>query len=164
MKAKCRKKQSFDHFYLALQAAVDGLGVALGPLPLLADELASGRLVMPLDGPRIDARGYWWVARREVADAPLVEQFAAGCRSRAIRLTWTSGVERECIRQSHPSAASSHIALQIEHPVFIGLRRMRFCLFAVFVELEHRFEHLVRVVDHLHQVHVIRIDEAHRHQ
>lgn len=30
---------------------------------------------MPLDGPRIDARGYWWVARREVADAPLVEQF-----------------------------------------------------------------------------------------
>lgn len=75
MKAKCRKKQSFDHFYLALQAAVDGLGVALGPLPLLADELASGRLVMPLDGPRLDARGYWWVARREVASAPIVEQF-----------------------------------------------------------------------------------------
>ncbi|VVD31522.1 protein of unknown function [Paraburkholderia dioscoreae] len=59
----------------ALQAAVDGLGVALGPLPLLADELLSGRLVVPLAGPRIDARGYWWVARREVAHAPLVEQF-----------------------------------------------------------------------------------------
>ncbi len=40
-------------------------------VPMLADELASGRLVMPLDGPRIDARGYWWVARREVAHAPL---------------------------------------------------------------------------------------------
>jgi LysR family transcriptional regulator, glycine cleavage system transcriptional activator len=75
VKAKCRKKQSFDHFYLALQAAVDGLGVALGPLPMLADELASGRLVMPLEGPLIDARGYWWVARREVAHAPLVDQF-----------------------------------------------------------------------------------------
>ena len=75
VKAKCRKKQSFDHFYLALQAAVDGLGVALGPLPMLADELASGRLVMPLDAPRTDARGYWWVARREVAHAPVVEQF-----------------------------------------------------------------------------------------
>lgn len=73
--AKCRKKQSFDHFYLALQAAVDGLGVALGPLPLLDDELASGRLVAPLAGPHLDARGYWWVARREVADAPLVAQF-----------------------------------------------------------------------------------------
>ncbi|HTR08291.1 MAG TPA: transcriptional regulator GcvA [Paraburkholderia sp.] len=75
VKAKCRKKQSFDHFYLALQAAVDGLGVALGPLPLLDDELASGRLVTPLAGPHLDARGYWWVARREVAQAPLVAQF-----------------------------------------------------------------------------------------
>jgi LysR family transcriptional regulator, glycine cleavage system transcriptional activator len=73
--ARCRKKQSFDHFYLALQAAVDGLGVALGPLPLLDEELASGRLVTPFDGPRLAARGYWWVARREVAHAPLVEQF-----------------------------------------------------------------------------------------
>lgn len=76
-KAKARKKQSFDHRYLAIQAAVDGLGVALGPLPLLADELASGRLVMPLAGPRIEANGYWWVARREVADAPLVAQFCS---------------------------------------------------------------------------------------
>lgn len=73
--AKCRKKQSFDHFYLALQAAVDGLGVALGPLQLLDDELASGRLVAPLAGPLHHARGYWWVARREVVQAPLVMQF-----------------------------------------------------------------------------------------
>ncbi|ALL68592.1 Transcriptional regulatory protein [Paraburkholderia caribensis MBA4] len=83
VKAKCRKKQSFDHFYLALQAAVDGLGVALGPLPLLDDELASGRLVTPLEGPRIDARGYWWVARREVANAPLVEQFCRWLEAQA---------------------------------------------------------------------------------
>jgi LysR family transcriptional regulator, glycine cleavage system transcriptional activator len=83
VKAKCRKKQSFDHFYLALQAAVDGLGVALGPLPLLDDELASGRLVMPLAGPRMHMRGYWWVARREVANAPLVEQFCRWLESQA---------------------------------------------------------------------------------
>lgn len=83
VKAKCRKKQSFDHFYLALQAAVDGLGVALGPLPLLDEELASGRLVTPLEGPRIDARGYWWVARREVANAPLVEQFCRWLEAQA---------------------------------------------------------------------------------
>lgn len=83
VKAKCRKKQSFDHFYLALQAAVDGLGVALGPLPLLDDELASGRLVTPLEAPRIDARGYWWVARREVANATLVEQFCRWLEAQA---------------------------------------------------------------------------------
>ncbi|CAM2196739.1 LysR family transcriptional regulator, glycine cleavage system transcriptional activator [Paraburkholderia kururiensis] len=83
VKVKCRKKQSFDHFYLVLQAAVDGLGVALGPLPLVADELASGRLVAPFAGPSIDARGYWWVARREVADAPLVEQFCRWLEAQA---------------------------------------------------------------------------------
>jgi LysR family glycine cleavage system transcriptional activator len=83
VKAKCRKKQSFDHFYLTLQAAVDGLGVALGPMPLIDDELASGRLVAPLEGPRIDARGYWWVARREVANAPLVEQFCRWLEAQA---------------------------------------------------------------------------------
>jgi LysR family glycine cleavage system transcriptional activator len=33
--------------------------------------------VVPLAGPRIDARGYWWIARHEVAQAPLVEQFCA---------------------------------------------------------------------------------------
>ncbi|WP_109480713.1 transcriptional regulator GcvA [Paraburkholderia sp. C35] len=83
IKAKCRKKQSFDHVYMALQAAVDGLGVALGPMPLLEDELVSGRLVMPLEGPRIAARGYWWVARREVANAPLVEQFCRWLEAQA---------------------------------------------------------------------------------
>ncbi|WP_179405420.1 transcriptional regulator GcvA [Burkholderia guangdongensis] len=74
---KNRKKQSFDHFYLALQAAVDGLGVALGPLPLIDDELASGRLVMPLAGPRIGTRTYWWITPLERANEPLVAQFCA---------------------------------------------------------------------------------------
>ncbi|WP_429500058.1 transcriptional regulator GcvA [Robbsia andropogonis] len=82
-KTKSRKRQSFDHFYLTLQAAVDGLGVALGPLPLIDDELASGRLVAPLAGPQRDARGYWWVARREVADAPLVVQFCRWLETQA---------------------------------------------------------------------------------
>ena len=54
-------RQRFDHFYLALQAASDGLGVVLGPTPLLADELASGRLVAPLPEPQVAAAGYCWV-------------------------------------------------------------------------------------------------------
>ncbi len=70
-----RRKQSFDHFYLALQAAVDGLGVALGPLPLIDDELASGRLVVPLDGPHVATRRYWWIAAREAP--PEVAKFCA---------------------------------------------------------------------------------------
>lgn len=40
-------EQYFDHFFFALQAAVNGLGTAIGPLPLVYDDLAAGRLIAP---------------------------------------------------------------------------------------------------------------------
>ncbi|HZZ10868.1 MAG TPA: transcriptional regulator GcvA [Paraburkholderia sp.] len=49
---------SFDHFYLTLQAAIDGIGVAMGPTALVADDLAAGRLVAPFAGPRLPSRSY----------------------------------------------------------------------------------------------------------
>lgn len=49
---------TFDHFYLTLQAAVDGIGVAMGPTALVADDLAAGRLITPFDGPRLPSRSY----------------------------------------------------------------------------------------------------------
>ena len=49
---------TFDHFYLALQAAVDGIGIAMGPTALIADDLAAGRLVIPFDHPRLPSRSY----------------------------------------------------------------------------------------------------------
>lgn len=39
--------QSFEHFYFTLQAAVAGLGVAIGPWRLVKDDLAAGLLVAP---------------------------------------------------------------------------------------------------------------------
>jgi LysR family transcriptional regulator, glycine cleavage system transcriptional activator len=38
----------FEHFYFSLQAAVAGLGVAIGPWHLVQDDLASGILTAPL--------------------------------------------------------------------------------------------------------------------
>ena len=38
----------FDHFYFSLQAAVAGLGMAMGPWHLVQDDLASGLLVARL--------------------------------------------------------------------------------------------------------------------
>ncbi|MDP9152968.1 MAG: transcriptional regulator GcvA [Pseudomonadota bacterium] len=49
---------TFDHFYLTLQAAIDGMGVAMGPTALVSDDLASGRLVTPFAGPRLPSRSY----------------------------------------------------------------------------------------------------------
>lgn len=58
---------TFDHFYLTLQAALDGLGVAMGPTALVADDLAAGRLVAPFPDISLPARSYFAylpVARR----------------------------------------------------------------------------------------------------
>jgi LysR family glycine cleavage system transcriptional activator len=49
---------TFDHFYLSLQAAADGAGVAMGPTALVADDLAAGRLVTPFTHPSLPSRNY----------------------------------------------------------------------------------------------------------
>jgi LysR family transcriptional regulator, glycine cleavage system transcriptional activator len=50
---------TFDHFYLTIQAAIDGLGVAMGPTALVADDLAAGRLVTPFPAVSLPARSYF---------------------------------------------------------------------------------------------------------
>ncbi|MNL60635.1 DNA-binding transcriptional activator GcvA [compost metagenome] len=37
----------FDHFFVTLQAVVDGLGFGIGPFPTLEAECAAGRLQRP---------------------------------------------------------------------------------------------------------------------
>lgn len=44
------RRLQFDHQHFVLQAAVDGLGVALTPRSLLGTDVAAGRLVCPLPG------------------------------------------------------------------------------------------------------------------
>ncbi len=50
----------FDHLHLVLQAAVDGLGLAMGPLSLVAHDLASGRLLSPLPAQRLPLARYYY--------------------------------------------------------------------------------------------------------
>jgi LysR family transcriptional regulator, glycine cleavage system transcriptional activator len=38
---------TFEHFYLSLEAATAGLGIAIGPEPLVVDAVRSGRLIAP---------------------------------------------------------------------------------------------------------------------
>ncbi|PJC99653.1 LysR family transcriptional regulator [Janthinobacterium sp. BJB1] len=49
--------QTYEHFYLSLQAACAGLGVAIGSIFMVREEIDSGRLVAPL-GFRRDGSGY----------------------------------------------------------------------------------------------------------
>ncbi|TDH58864.1 LysR family transcriptional regulator [Dankookia rubra] len=55
---------TLDHFYLTLQAALDGLGIAMGPTALMADDLARGALVAPFAGPALPARSYCTYVRQ----------------------------------------------------------------------------------------------------
>ena len=67
----------FVHSSLAIQAAIDGQGIALGDSTLVADDLAAGRLIKPFDlvlqGPPECA--YFLVSRRGLAKDGIEARF-----------------------------------------------------------------------------------------
>jgi LysR family transcriptional regulator, glycine cleavage system transcriptional activator len=67
----------FSQTSLAVQAAVDGHGVALGDSTLVADDLASGRLVKPFElSLRSPAQfAYHLITRRDTAERPMTKAF-----------------------------------------------------------------------------------------
>jgi LysR family glycine cleavage system transcriptional activator len=65
----------FDHFYMMIQAAIAGLGVALLPRFLVQDELLSGRLVVAADHELKTSSAYWLVYPEKKAQLPAVRQF-----------------------------------------------------------------------------------------
>ncbi|MCY1425186.1 HTH-type transcriptional regulator TrpI [compost metagenome] len=56
--------QGFEHLYYLLEAAVAGLGVAIAPQALVADDLAAGRLAAPWGFVDTHARLALWVPAR----------------------------------------------------------------------------------------------------
>jgi LysR family transcriptional regulator, glycine cleavage system transcriptional activator len=56
------REQVFEHFYFAIQAAIEGLGVLMGPVALITDELGVGRLLAPIPEPATRTRGYFFYA------------------------------------------------------------------------------------------------------
>ena len=66
--------QLFDHFYFSLQAAVAGLGVAIGPWHLVRDDLEAGLLAAPA-GFHADGSRYLLLAARPLAPGSPAAQF-----------------------------------------------------------------------------------------
>jgi DNA-binding transcriptional LysR family regulator len=56
--------QGFEHLYYLLEAAVAGLGIAIAPEPLVADDLRAGRLVAPWGFSETPAQLALWVPKR----------------------------------------------------------------------------------------------------
>lgn len=66
----------FDHLHFVLQAAVDGLGIALAPTSLLAHDLVSGRLQPALPALRMPlTRYYYGLAPDAVPEARCVAEW-----------------------------------------------------------------------------------------
>ncbi|MGB7036873.1 MAG: LysR substrate-binding domain-containing protein [Xanthobacteraceae bacterium] len=77
----------FDHVHLQLQAAVDGLGVAMASLPLIERELAAGRLVCPLARPEWQAGEYFLVSGND-AESVAIRNFRAWISAEARRTAY----------------------------------------------------------------------------
>ncbi|CAN5312447.1 transcriptional regulator GcvA [soil metagenome] len=73
---KSAGKLQFDHLHFVLQAAVDGLGIALAPTSLVAQDLASGRLVSQLPTLRMGLNRYYYgLAPEASAEAVCVAEW-----------------------------------------------------------------------------------------
>jgi LysR family glycine cleavage system transcriptional activator len=63
-----------EHVHLQLQAAVDGLGIAMASKPLIERDLAAGRLVCPIAQPEVDGGDYVLVSEDQ-AEAEATRAF-----------------------------------------------------------------------------------------
>ncbi|MFD5328449.1 LysR substrate-binding domain-containing protein [Streptomyces sp. NPDC127092] len=79
-------EQRFEHFYLALQAAVAGVGVAVGPYALVHDDLVRGQLAAPY-GFVADGTGYGLLSPRPPERDPRVAALLDWLREQTASLT-----------------------------------------------------------------------------
>jgi DNA-binding transcriptional LysR family regulator len=67
----------FSQYDQAIQAAINGQGVALGTSPLVRQLIRQGRLTAPLEKKFESSRAYYLVISADAADRPEVQDFAS---------------------------------------------------------------------------------------
>lgn len=72
---KLRRTRRFGQSNMVVQAAIEGLGVALGREPLVIDPLASGKLVRPFEAMTDSDFSYWIVCPEKALEDPRLEAF-----------------------------------------------------------------------------------------
>lgn len=72
----------YDHFFLSLQAAINGFGAAIGPLVLVEEDLRNGLLVAPFPEHRLIGPGFHVLHRQTVARNRLGREFLDWLMSR----------------------------------------------------------------------------------
>ena len=82
------RRRVFDHFFVTLQAIVDGLGLGIGPLPVLQADLTAKRLLAPLPTITVSRRGYVALVPFDADKSSSLTAFIQWLR--------TEGTERAC--------------------------------------------------------------------
>lgn len=70
-----RGELSYGHFFMTLQAAAEGRGLAIVPTVLVAGDLTATNLVVPFDVPVRSEGGYYLLYREHHRDVPKVRLF-----------------------------------------------------------------------------------------
>jgi LysR family transcriptional regulator, glycine cleavage system transcriptional activator len=79
---------------LALEAAVDGLGLAIGRLPIIDDDIAAGRLAIAADHVVPVMSGYWLVKPPGLETRREVVAFRNWLLKEMSQLRWNGNAER----------------------------------------------------------------------
>ncbi len=72
----------FEHLYYLLEAAVAGLGIAIAPEPLVADDLVSGRLIAPWGF--VETEGCWALCSASEQPHPQADVLAQWLRTQLV--------------------------------------------------------------------------------
>ncbi len=80
-----RRRRSFAQANMVIQAAIEGLGIAMGRSTLVADALKNGTLVHPLDKPVVSQHAYWFVCSHEALNTKPVQAFRVWLHAEAAR-------------------------------------------------------------------------------
>lgn len=70
-----RPRTLFDHFFITRQAVMDGIGVGIGPLPMLDIDIAMGHIVTPFPHIRVQRTGYVALLPKSTEDTALSTRF-----------------------------------------------------------------------------------------
>ncbi len=74
---KPRRSLAFDSTKIAVEAAIEGAGVAIGPPKLFREEIEEGRLFQPFPQVVESGRAWWFVCPATTADRPKIKAFRA---------------------------------------------------------------------------------------
>jgi LysR family transcriptional regulator, glycine cleavage system transcriptional activator len=85
-----RPRRVFDHFFITRQVVEDGLGLGIGPLPLLEIDVASGRIMTPLPQIRVRRTGYVALAALDAEKTGPLTAFVAWLATEGQGQAWSA--------------------------------------------------------------------------